>query len=509
MTVGDPSGPHVSHAGTCDLLIAGGEVVDGLGGPRYRADVAVSGDRIVAVGRLQGWRGAKTIDAAGMVVAPGFIDVHTHDDSALLATPEMAAKVSQGVTTVVVGNCGISLAPARFSGPPPSPLDLLGEDGAWFRFETFAEYLAALAEEPPAVNALPLVGHQTLRARHVAALDRPSSEAEIGRMAEDVDEAMRAGAGGFSSGLEYGMSLAASTHEVTCLARVAAEHGGIYCTHIRDERDGIVSAMQEALRIGRDAGLPVVLSHHKLAGARNHGRSRETLAVIDAAMAGQEVAFDVYPYAAGSSSVTPGDVGDFRIVITRSGSHPELVGRDLAGIAGDWGCTQAEAVARLAPVGGIYHLMDDGDVRRILAHPAAMIGSDGLPFDTLPHPRLWGTFPRVLGHYARDLGLMSQEEAVRRMTSLPAQVFGLTERGVIAAGALADLVLFDPAGIADRATYEAPTRPAAGIGTVIVNGRCVWRDGAATGDRPGRILRREPRGGGAAGATSERRGFPG
>ena len=236
--------------------------------------------------------------------------------------------------------------------------------------------------------------------------------------------------------------------------------------------------------------MPVVISHHKCAGTRNHGRTRETLALIAAARERQSVALDVYPYVAGSTVLDARRLGEAeRIIVTWSKARPECAGRDLDSIAAEMGVSRERAANALAPAGAIYFMMDEADVRRVLAFGHAMIGSDGLPHDAHPHPRLWGTFPRVLGHYVREVGLFPLEEAVRRMTGLPAAQFGLTDRGILRPGSYADLVLFDPDTIADRATFEAPTEPAAGIALVMVNGRAVWRDGAATGARPGRALR--------------------
>jgi len=476
---------------TYDLIIRGADVIDGTGAPRVRADVAVGDDRVVAVGDLAGRRASLEIDGAGRVVAPGFIDVHTHDDRLLLSDRAVMPKTSQGVTTVVVGNCGVSLAPLVTETRPTPPLDLLGDE-SWFRFPTFKSYVATLGRTPPATNATLLVGHMTLRAGAMDRFDRAATPAEIEAMRAHVREAMAAGAVGFSTGLAYKPSHAAPTAEVVALAGAAAEAGGLYCTHIRDEGDRVSEALEEAFAIGLRARLPVVLSHHKVAGRRNHGRSGATLDQVAAAQARQRVALDAYPYVAGSTVLLPEDADDRdgRIMVAWSIPHPEMAGRDLDDVAAAWGVAPRAAIERLMPAGGIFFLMDEADVRRILAYRETMIGSDGLPHDAHPHPRLWGAFARVLGHYARDVGLFPLEDAVRRMTSLPAANFGLKDRGVVRPGAFADLVLFDPATIVDTATFEQPIRPAAGIDLVMVNGQPVWRNGAATGATPGRVLRR-------------------
>ncbi|MFQ5985087.1 MAG: amidohydrolase family protein, partial [Alphaproteobacteria bacterium] len=446
----------------CDVLIRGGTVIDGTGARAFRADVAVAGDRVIAVGELSAVTAELAIDAAGKAVAPGFIDAHTHDDRALISGPDMAPKVTQGVTTVIAGNCGISLAPLVADRRPPPPLDLLGNE-EWYRFGSFAAYVDALETAPPAVNAGLLVGHSTLRLHAMDDVGRPATSAEIAAMCAAVRDAMASGALGFSTGLTYPPNAAATTGEVVALAEMAAAAGGVYATHMRDEADRVEDALEEAFEIGRRAGLPVVISHHKVARPRNFGRSRATLRRIERARNRQPVGLDVYPYTAGSSVLLPEEVGEgVRIMVTWSEPHPDLAGRDLEEIARMWGLSRREAAWRLTPAGGIFFLMDEEDVRRILAYPHTMIGSDGLPHDAHPHPRLWGTFPRVLGHYARDLGLLALEDAVRRMTGLPAERFGLRDRGVVRAGAFADLVVFDPDRVADRATFDAPTRPASG-----------------------------------------------
>jgi N-acyl-D-amino-acid deacylase len=476
---------------SCDYLFTGGEVIDGTGAKRLRADVAVTGDRITAIGDLSGMKAGRTVDASGRIVAPGFIDVHTHDDNLLFRDPDMTPKTSQGVTTVVVGNCGVSLAPLVLGdGPPPPPMDLLGS-GSDYRFERFGDYLDTLDETPPAANAAFLIGHSTLRLGAMDDVTRPAKAGEIDAMAERVAEAMRSGATGFSTGLIYAPNKAAPTDEIVALAQAASDGGGIYVTHMRNEGEHIDEALDETFEIGRRAGLPVVVSHHKCAGKANHGHSVETLARFDKAAANQKVGFDVYPYTAGSTVIMVDmvDVAE-RVIITWSETRPEFAGRDLADIAKELGCSDKDAAAQLIPGGAIYFMMSEEDVQRILSYPNAMVGSDGLPHDSHPHPRLWGTFPRVLGHYARDLGLFSLEEAVRRMTGLSAAEFGLKDRGVLRQGAFADITLFNPATIIDSATFEQPMTPAAGVDMVMVNGEIIREAGRVTGARPGRTLRR-------------------
>jgi N-acyl-D-amino-acid deacylase len=480
----------MSDPDTCDLLIQRALLFDGTGTPPMVGDLAVTDDKIVVIGDLRNWRAAETIDAQGLALAPGFIDVHTHDDRALLIG-DMANKTSQGVTSVVVGNCGISLAPLSLRAAPPPPLDLIGTE-ADFAYPTFADYMAALDRRPPAVNAACLVGHSTLRVGTMERLDRPADEPEIAAMQAKLQEALDAGAIGLSTGLDYQPAAAAPTAEVQALAALLKPAGAIHTTHMRNEGNRVIEAMDEAFDIGRSADVPVVISHFKVHGKANFGRSTETLAKFDAQRRQQPLALDAYPYCASSTVLKSQWVGEApKVMVTWSVPHPEMTGRMLADIAAEWTCSEEDAAKKLQPAGAVYFAMDEADVRRILAYPHTMIGSDGLPHDAHPHPRLWGSFPRVLGHYARELKLFAMEEAIRRMTALPAERFGLSGRGRLKQGYAADLVLFDPNTVKDRATFEDPKQISAGIEAVWVNGTAVWRNGKATGARPGRALRRQ------------------
>jgi len=476
-----------------DLLIRRASIIDGTNAPRFAGDIGIRGDRIARIGDLSAARGDAEIDLGGRIAAPGFIDAHTHDDRAMLSDPDMVPKVSQGVTTVIGGNCGVSLAPMPRAIPDPvtPPLNLLDSEGGWFRFRTFAAYLDALRASPAATNCAMLVGHTTLRVGTMDDLSRPATPQQIAAMRELVDEALAAGAIGVSTGLFYEPAIAAPTEEVIETCRPLKEHGALYCTHMRNEEDQVIDSLEESFRIGREVGVPVVISHHKVVGPQNQGRSEETLAFIRKNMGNQPICLDCYPYTASSTVLSwHRATASSRTIVTWSKALPQYNGQDLADIARQLQVSPEEAVKQLLPAGAIYFRMDEADVQRILQFDETMIGSDGLPHDAVPHPRLWGTFPRVLGHYGRLLRLFPLETAVYKMTGLTARNFGLPDRGVLREGAYADLTLFDADAVGDAATYDTPAAPSRGIETVIVNGTVVWRDGGATGAHPGRVLTR-------------------
>jgi len=473
----------------CETLIRNVEILDSGGDPR-RGDLAISNGRIEFIGEHGGFSPEHEFDGQGKVLAPGFIDSHTHDDLYALRSPEMLPKLSQGVTTVVVGNCGISASPTGCSRPFIAPMKLLGEPEA-FRYTKFAEYADAVATAHPAVNIAALVGHTTLRNNQLERLDRTATGAEISAMREQLCEALDHGALGLSTGLAYQAAKAASEAEVATLAEALAKAGGIYATHMRTEGDGVLDAIHEALRIGRHAQSPVVVSHLKCNGVDNWGRSAELLNTLSAEN-GDFTGWDCYPYSASSTILDASQIDErIDIVITWSEPHPEMTGRKLADIAREWNQPQSEAASRLQPAGAIYHSISEDDMRAILRHPRTMIGSDGLPTDRFPHPRLWGTFPRVLGRYAREEKLFSLSEAVRKMTSLPAKRFGLSDRGQVREGHAADLVLFDPETVRDMASFEDPIRPAIGIEAVWVNGVLSYWGQKSTGKRAGGFLARK------------------
>lgn len=471
-----------------DLLLRGGTVIDGTGMPRFTADVGTRDGVIRLVGSDDEAKAKVTIDVTGLIVAPGFIDSHAHDDLAVLSSPGMIPKISQGVTTVVNGNCGNSLAPYRRDAVPPLPLRPVAPA---FQFDSFGAYLERLENNPAAVNVASLIGHTSLRVKHVRTLDAPATAAEIQAMRDAVLRALQAGALGLSSGTFYPPAAAAPAHEIVAVGADLAAYGGVYATHLRDEGDHVLAALDEAADIAKALGVALVVSHHKVMGAANFGRTRETLERLTLLAQAQKVCLDCYPYTASSSllrleRLTLCD----EIIVTSSRALPEVAGSSLASLAQQWQCSRREALERVMPGTGMYFMMDEGDVRRVLTYPETMVGSDGIPADAYPHPRLWGTFPRVLGHYSREQRLFPLETAVHKMTGLTAAAFGLAGRGELREGFAADITVFDAQRVGDRATYLSPTLASAGIVHVIVNGQPVWTAGAPTGALPGQCVRR-------------------
>jgi N-acyl-D-amino-acid deacylase len=485
-----------------DLVIRNARIVDGSGAPVRPGDVAVTGERIVRVGEA-GDAARREIDARGHVLAPGFIDTHAHDDGALLRYPDMAFKVAQGVTTVVVGNCGFSVAPAtREAGRLVTDSAILNVGETPVTWEDLAGYAAAVAARRPAVNALALVGHNTLRYAAMGTARRPPTATELARMRAWVEQGLAQGACGLSTGLIYEPGRWCETEELVELCRPVAAYGGLYATHMRDEGERLLESVEETLQIGREAGCAVHISHHKATGRTAWGLVPRSLARVEAAAVAQRVTLDVYPYTAGSTRlealVRLGRVDAASADTVRLATvpgHPEWEGKTVAEVAAALDLPVEQALVRILEGPGretvcIHFSMAEADVVANLRHPLVMIGSDGIPvLEGLPHPRLFGTFPRVLGRYVRELGLLTLEEAVRRMTSLPAQTFGLVERGRIAEGMYADLVLFDPDTVADRATYDDPKREPVGVELVVVNGVIAYERGRHTGAGSGRMLR--------------------
>ncbi|WP_434339429.1 N-acyl-D-amino-acid deacylase family protein [Motilimonas cestriensis] len=474
----------------CDTLIQHAHVIDGTGRPSVQADVAIKGDKIIAIGQSLSFIGGETVDASGLVLAPGFIDVHTHDDTNVIRTPDMVFKISQGISTVIVGNCGISASPVTLKGDPPDPMNLLGQR-ADFQYPSFSTYAAAVTAASPRVNVAALIGHTALRSNHMDDLFQAANTSQIQQMCQQLKQSMAEGALGLSSGLAYASAKQAPMNEVKALVSELAQFNGIYTTHMRTEFDGIIDAMSEAFETAEHGKVPLIISHLKCAGAANWGRTTETLAYLEQRAQQQKVACDCYPYSASSSTLDLAQVTDeFDIFITWSEGAPEQAGKLLADIALEWQLPLRDTAIKLQPAGAVYHGLHPEDVKRVLAYPRTMIGSDGLPNDPHPHPRLWGAFPRVLGRYCREQALFELPEAIYKMTGLSAQEFGLAKRGVIKVGNYADLVLFNADTVIDTATFTDPIQSAKGIDQVWVNGKLSFKHGRLPATRAGRFLRR-------------------
>jgi N-acyl-D-amino-acid deacylase len=526
------------------LLIRGGTVVDGSGAPGRAADVAVEGERIAAVAPGLSGQADRVIDAAGKVVSPGFIDMHSHSDLFYFGCPSAESKIRQGVTTEVVGMCSFSQAPLRpeqrdvvrgWAGGIGASLDL--------RWETFAQYLDALRAMRPSVNVAHFVGHGALRIAGMGFEARPAGADDLKAMQRLLGEAMDAGAFGFSTGLVYAPSAYSETTELIALAKAMASRGGLYFSHIRGESSMLLDSFTEAIRIGEEAGVGVQISHVKASGRENWPKIDAALRMFETARArGVDVAGDVYPYNAGSTkldnmmpawahdggtarllerladratrrriveeclidgerwgTVSQGGIG-FDQVFIATCRRRELEGLNLAQIARQSGMAPAEVLMNLlleeqCTVGMVSFSQSLDIVAKVLAHPALMIGSDSIPLyegdgdrPGKPHPRTYGTFPRVLGEYARERKLFSLETAVHKMTGMAAARMGLRDRGLVQPGAFADLTVFDPATVKDESTYPDPHRYATGIPYVVVNGAVVVDDSRMSAARPGRIL---------------------
>lgn len=527
-----------------DVKIEGATVIDGTGAAGNRTDVGIHDETIAAVGDLSREAAGRVVSAAGKVLAPGFIDMHSHSDWSLWANRRAESKVRQGVTTEVVGNCGFSPAPATTEHLDDLKAFALRVWPAMhFRWRSVGEYLDALDAEGLALNAVQLVGHGALRIAAMGFARRPPTPGELTRMQKLLADAIEDGAWGLSTGLIYAPGSYATTEEIVDLAR-ASRRRGFYASHIRGEGDTLLDAVGEAIRIGRESDLPVQVSHIKAAGRPNWGKVADALALIDTAAAdGLDVMADAYPYTASSTLIrtllpdwaleggidamlerlrdagtrermrrdvenpAAGQslvqrVGWDNVMIAYAPSRKDAEGRRVSELATARGLSPFDTVVEVIEAeAGKGHMilfqLDEADVRCALGHPLVMIGSDGsalAPYgdmaDGKPHPRSYGTFPRVLGEYAREQCVLSLAQAIHKMTGLPARRFGLADRGVIQVGAKADLVVLDPARVADRATYEDPHRYPVGIEHVLVNGRVVVSDGEHSGDLPGRVLTR-------------------
>lgn len=484
-----------------DIAIRNVKILDGTGAPAFEGDVGIDGDKISAVGDVG--KATTDIDGQGAHLSPGFVDTHAHDDGAFFRHPGMEFKLSQGVTSVVAGNCGFSAIPAD---PAIDPSRASGGilAGLENEFTDLNGYFDAVMKRKPAINNMMLVGHNTVRTIAMGYERRAPTRQELGKMRAAVDLAMEQGACGFSTGLIYRPGRWSDTEEVIELARAAQPYDALYTTHMRNEGDHLLDAVEETLRIGKESDVHAHISHHKSAGKPNWGKVKDSLARVDAALAaGQRVTLDVYPYTAGSGRMIEyfnlDNVARELAEVIRIASCPafrEYEGRMLKDIAAAEGVDVTDMVKKVltAPKGDrticIQFIIDEADVETNLAHADMMVGSDGIPdLNGKPHPRLFGTFPRVLGHYVRERGVISLPEAVRRMTALSCTTFGLTNRGQVREGYYADLVLFDPDTIADMATYDDPKQEARGVAMVIVNGQVAFDHGRHTGVGSGRMLR--------------------
>ena len=493
---------------TLSMLIRGALVYDGTGAPPQHADVAVAGDRIADIGSCDGRTATIDIDAAGLSLAPGFIDVHTHDDFAALRHPDLGFKTRGGVTTCVVGNCGFGPAPYAQALTLIDSLAPGAQPEPWNGHTGYAERLAA---QGIGANVGILAGHGTLRLAAMGSAARAPEDAEMAAMQALLREALDAGALGLSSGLIYEPGKHAHTDELIELAAVMRGSGALYATHMRDEGAGLLASVDEAITIGARAGVAVQISHHKASGRDNWGLVRDSLRRIEAAQArGESVHADQYPYTAGSTMLRAVlDNGAFQpqvrggigvvlpddVLVASAPGYGGWEGRTIAELASSFDLdprAAAERVVAAAPgATAVIHMMSEDDVRTVMRHPSTMIGSDGIPtLEGKPHPRLYNSFARVLGHYARDEAVFDMATAIHRMTGFAAAKFGLAERGVVRVGAYADLVLFDARTIIDRGTFEEPNRYPDGIDTVIVNGVSVVRRGRLLDALPGRVLRR-------------------
>lgn len=527
-----------------DYIIRNAIVMDGSGGPAFEADVAITNGKIVAVGVVEG-DAERVIDGTDLVLAPGFIDMHSHTDSGLFVDPRGESKITQGVTLEVAGNCGFSSAPC-LDEPGRAELESwrkkYGIEDDW---GTMGEFLSAYEKRPIGINLATLVGHCNIRAAVVGLADREATPQEIEEMRRMAAESMEQGAFGISTGLIYAPGCFANIAELIEVTKGVQPYGGFYASHIRDEREGLIDAVDEAITIGRGAGVPVQISHHKACGGKSWGKIKTTLEMIASAQAeGMDVTADQYPYAATSTTLAIfmpnwahdggdkallqritelrpklldylnreseegnfGSHGDWESVVissVRTDKNRGCEGKNLEEIAAERGATCAETVLDLlteeeASVGMVQFAMCEEDIETIMRNMSVMVGSDasarpisGDRATGKPHPRAFGTFTRVLGHYVRDRKVLPLEAAIRKMSAIPAKKMGLKDRGTISVGNWADVVVFDADKVKDMATYGNPFQKSTGIEYVFVNGRLTVEHGDLTGELAGKVLKRK------------------
>ncbi|MBI03264.1 MAG: hypothetical protein CL468_04455 [Acidimicrobiaceae bacterium] len=480
-----------------DLVIRNGVVIDGSGSAGIKTDIAIDGDLIDAIGPCQDV-GRIEIDATNLIVAPGFVDVHSHDDLAVLEDPEMNHKISQGVTTDIIGNCGWATVPRSPINDRWLESGILGSKRppSW---KDVGEYRARIDSAHPSCNVAILIGYGAVRRAVLGSSKERPTRKEFREIHRHLSAGMNAGALGVSTGLTYEPGRYSSTEELIRAIEPVSEDKGLYVSHIRDEGSGLVEAVEEAIEIGMKGGCGLHISHHKALGQANWGKVKQSISAIDSArLESLDVTTDVYPYTASSTllhTVVKGGIGsdEAASVVVASSTYPDSVGRSLLDLGELNGLTFDEMAFRITETDPgtvvVRHGMTEVDVCAAMRHEVAMIGSDGLPSaDGRPHPRLYGTFPRVLGRYVRESGVLTLPEAIRKMTSLPAEKFRLDRRGAIRKGWYADLSLFDPKIIIDRATYENPRLLSTGVLHVVVNGDLVVSNGRHLGTRSGYVL---------------------
>ena len=522
-----------------DLVIKNGLIIDGSGKPGFFGDLGVKGDRIDLVRSEIALPVHRIIDATGWVVAPGFIDTHSHSDAIALIDPNECSKIDQGVTTECVGNCGLSLAPVNreyLSHLQKYISPFLGGIPVNWDWETIGQYLDRIKN--PSRNIAALVGHGTVRIAAMGLENRGPTSHELEKMKDLISESLDQGAFGLSSGLIYPPGLFAETDELIELCKTVANRGGIYSTHIRGESDTLFEAVSEAIQIGEESGVSVLISHHKAGGKKNWGKIKKTLEMVERARAqGIDVHLDQYPYNAGSTtlgSILPPWVheggldqalerlkdpqvrsrikkemeqgikgwenfvefaGWESIVIAFCEKEKELEGKSILQIANARGREPAETafdilLEEAGKVVMIVYAMSEDDVRTVMKHPLVMIGTDGIPTSGKPHPRAYGTYPRILGKYVREEKILSLEEAIRKMTGLPAQKLGLKGRGIIEEGKIADLIIFNPSTIREKSTYLNPHEKPEGIEYVLIGGSIVVERTRLLDSQKGQVIRK-------------------
>jgi len=525
-----------------DLIIKDAAILDGTGGAMWKADLGITGDVIAAIGEIAPEQGKHVLLASGLCVSPGFIDIHSHSDGNILAYPKAESRVMQGVTTEITGNCGYSAAPLVGVDADKRRQELKEQDDIKAEWADVATYFLQLEKTGIAVNHALLLGQGTLRQSAIGLVNRTLKAEEMKNILRAVEEGIDQGAFGLSTGLEYTPGNYTPADEIIAMARIVARRGGLYASHIRNEEAALLEAVNEAIDTGRRAGVRVEISHLKAAGQPNWNKQSAALHLIETARHnGIEVLADAYPYTAYSTGLTiflapwaregsteaiverlrnpddrarirkevdarvKGDPGNYDLIVisrVKTEENRSVVGKNAVEIAETWAIDPVDVLLRLieeetANVSFIGHGMSPENVDTVLSHPLVMIGSDGMsmaPYgraaQSRPHPRSYGTFPRVLGYYARERKLFDLQTAVKKMTSMPANQIGLPDRGRIARGMKADLVVFDAATVKDTATFDNPHRYPVGIKHVMVNGKLVVENGKHTGARPGKVLRK-------------------